>query len=60
MDTYENIQNGWTEMFEQAHKNILTDARIRCVIVAYEAALADPKAVIPTALHAAIEGLRRV
>lgn len=47
-------------MFAAAHAGITTDARIKCVLIAYEKALEDPKAAIPTALHAAIEGLRRV
>jgi hypothetical protein len=47
-------------MFDAAHKGMLTDGRIRCVLIAYDAALQDPKAVIPTSLHAALEGLRRV
>lgn len=60
MDTYESITNGWTEMFDQAHKSIVTDGRIMAVLVAYEQALADPKFVAPSYLHAALEGLRRV
>lgn len=46
-------------MFDAAHKGMTQEGRIRCVILAYEKALEDPKFVCPSSLHAAIEALRR-
>jgi hypothetical protein len=57
MDTF--LPKGFDQIFETATKNMVNDARIKAVLIAYDAALADPKANIPTSLHAAIEGLRR-
>jgi len=47
------------EAFEAATKTLVREGRIKAVIAAYEKALEDPKFVAPTALHAAIEALRR-
>ena len=58
MDTF--LPQGFDEIFQTATKGMITDARIKCVIIAYESALADPKVVLPTYLHAALEGLKRV
>lgn len=65
MKTFDDLSDpflpvGFNEIFNRATKELLTDARIKAVLVAYDSALGDPKAVIPTALHAALEGLRRV
>lgn len=57
MDTF--LPQGFNEIFKGATEKLLTDARVKCVLVAYEQALEDPKTVIPTALHAAIEALRK-
>ena len=58
MDSF--LPAGFDKIFEGAKKTMLTDARVRAVIIAYEQALADPKFVAPSYLHAALEGLRRV
>ena len=58
MDTF--LPQGFEEIFKSATKNLVTDARIKAVLIAYDQALADPKFVAPSYLHAAIEGLRRV
>ena len=54
------LPSGFREIFENATGKMVTEIRIKAVLVAYDAALQDKKAVIPTALHVAIEGLRRV
>jgi len=58
MDTF--LPQGFDEIFQGATKGMITDTHIKCVLIAYEKALADPKAVLPTYLHAALEGLKRV
>lgn len=63
MDTYQNLPPDFDLgrfMFDAANKGLLMDARIRCVVLAYEKALADPKVVMPSYLHCALESLRRV
>jgi len=57
MDSY--IPAAFDEILRGATKTIVTDGRIRAVILAYEKALQDPKFVAPSFLHAAIEALRR-
>ena len=57
MDYY--IPAAFDEILRGATKTIVTDGRIRALLVAYDQALADPKTKIPTVLHAAIEALRR-
>lgn len=57
MDTF--LPQGFDEIFKGATDKLVTDARVKCVIVAYEQALKDPKTLMPTTLHAAIEALRR-
>ena len=51
---------GFSEIFGMATKKLTTEARIKCVLMAYDKALEDPKVVMPSSLHAAIEALRRV
>ena len=57
MDSF--LPAGFAQIFETATKEMVQQARIRCVIIAYEKALQDPKVVMPSSLHAAIEALRR-
>jgi hypothetical protein len=58
MDTF--LPQGFEEIFKGATDKMVTDARVKCVLVAYEKALNDPKFIAPSYLHAALEGLRRV
>ncbi len=65
MSTFDDITDpflpvGFAEIFETATEKLTTDARVRCVLIAYDQALQDKKAVLPSYLHAALEGLRRV
>lgn len=46
-------------LFDEAHKQLLIKNRIQAVISAYEKALEDPNAKLPTYLHGAIEALRK-
>ena len=58
MDSF--LPAGFAEIFETATKNMTNEARIKVLLIAYDEAVQDPKALIPTKLHAAIEALRRV
>ncbi len=51
---------GFMEIFDTATKKMTSEARIKCVLLAYDQAMQDKTTKIPTALHAAIEALRRV
>jgi hypothetical protein len=64
MNTFDDLTDpfmpvGFDEIFRTATDKMLTDARVRCVQIAYEKALAED-AVLPSYLHAALCGLRRV
>lgn len=58
MDTF--LPQGFNEIFGMATERLTTDARIKAVLIAYDKALADPNVVLPSYLHATLEGLRRV
>ena len=65
MKTFDDLTDpflpvGFNEIFKTATDKMLTESRIKCVLIAYDQALSDPKATLPTYLHAALEGLRRV
>jgi hypothetical protein len=65
MKTFDDLTDpflpvGFSEIFGMATKNLTTEARIKAVLLAYDKALADPKVVLPTYMHCALEALRRV
>ena len=64
MNTFDDLTDpfmpvGFSEIFETATKRMTLEARIKCVLLAYDAALEDKTTKLPTPLHAAIEALRR-
>ena len=46
-------------ILQQPRRELSERERLQAIIAAYDRALADPKTVIPTLLHAAIEAARR-
>ena len=64
MKTFDDLSDpflptGFKEIFGMATERLTTEARVKCVLIAYDKALEDPKVVMPSSLHAAIEALRR-
>jgi len=54
------VQDYILKMLDETPMPADRERLIRCAVTAYAKALEDPKAQIPTYLHAALEALRRV